>query len=548
MKELYCDKFISDEEIKNLTGKYIDEEFIMYPIIREDADVYTDTGELLFKFRKKVIKDSEKYMDLFKDLAVTSRGRGASAGPIDPERTYWKKRVLAKPSGYSTYYMNKNAQTGLQSLSKMRVNNPVYSNPMGFYEPSHFARKECRMTHHTIENYDDFFGGISYLRQLSDSYKQLNPEKYLDQIERCEKFPHLQIPDTAFSTITFNRNFRTALHQDKGDYGFGNLSVIERGQYSGGYFIIPQYGVAVDMRCGDHLCVDVHKHHANTPLYETPEQAKFNKSLSPIYKINSVIGVMGELDNFTRISMVCYLREKIADRCSGEIIPTDIEKRSNNKNELNYKYFINLEKDTHRLLAWKDTGFVRHSATRFDDMEACELFDRMISYWNIKDTHQHYAKCGCYHSHLSLLEKIVKYKMDMVLICEDDAKQVKEFPKKLKHLPRDGIIYLGGFIMNDKITSKEKIEIDHKQGINELNKDKHRMVMALSYIIPTWEIAEQIVKKLKDKERLRAWDIDLNNASPKIYYEYPAVYVESDGISSIRGKKKLHSNEHYEWK
>ena len=102
--------------------------------------------------------------------------------------------------------------------------------------------------------------------------------------------------------------------------------------------------------------------------------------------------------------------------------------------------------------------------------------------------------------------------------------------------------------MNDKITSKEKIEIDHKQGINELDKDKHRMVMALSYIIPTWEIAEQIVKKLKDKERLRAWDIDLNNASPKIYYEYPAVYVESDGISSIRGKKKLHSNEHYEWK
>ena len=169
-----------------------------------------------------------------------SHDRGASAGPIDPERTYWKKRVLAKPKGYSTYYMNKNAQTGLQTLSKMRVNNPVYSNPMGFYEPSHFARKECRMTHHTIENYDDFFGGISYLRQLSDSYKQLNPEKYKDQMERCEKFPHLQIPDTAFSTITFNRNFRTALHQDKGDYGFGNLSVIERGQYSGGYFIIPQ--------------------------------------------------------------------------------------------------------------------------------------------------------------------------------------------------------------------------------------------------------------------------------------------------------------------
>jgi hypothetical protein len=33
--------------------------------------------------------------------------------------------------------------------------------------------------------------------------------------------------------------------------------------------------------------------------------------------------------------------------------------------------------------------------------------------------------------------------MDMVLICEDDAKQVKWTPKKMKDLPRDGITYLG---------------------------------------------------------------------------------------------------------
>jgi len=548
MIELYCDKFLSDEDITNLNGSYISEDYIQYPVIHEDADVYTDTGEILFKFRKKVIKNSSEYLKYFKDLAVTSRGRGASAGPIDPERIYWKKRILAHSKGYSTYYMNKNAQTGLQTLSKMRVNNPVYSNPVGFYEPSHFAKKKCRMTHHTIENYDDFFAGKSYLEQLGESYKELNPEKYHDQMARTQKFPHLQIPDTPFSTITFNRNFRTALHQDKGDYGFGNLSVIERGQYSGGYFIIPQYGVAVDMRCGDHLCVDVHKHHANTPLYETPEQAEFNKSLSPLYKTNSEIGVMGELYKFTRISMVCYLRNNIATRCSDKYDPTDIERRSNNKHELNYKYFINLEKDTQRLTAWKDTPFVRHPATRFDDMEACELFDRMISYWNIKDTHQHYAKCGCYHSHFSLLEKIVENKMDMVLICEDDAKQVKDYPKKLKHLPRDGITYLGGFIMNKKITCKEDIKIDHKEGINELDKDKYRMVMALSYIVPTWQVAEQIVKNLKNKERIRAWDIDLSNEAPKIYYEYPAVYNESDGISSIRGKRSYHCNSNYEYK
>ena len=59
---LVCDKFISDEGIKNLNGSYIDEEFIMYPVIREDCDCFTDTGELLFKFRKNVIENSSDYM------------------------------------------------------------------------------------------------------------------------------------------------------------------------------------------------------------------------------------------------------------------------------------------------------------------------------------------------------------------------------------------------------------------------------------------------------------------------------------------------------
>ena len=42
-----------------------------------------------------------------------------------------------------------------------------------------------------------------------------------------------KIPKTCFSASSIDRNFRTALHRDAGDYkeGFGNLTVIERGKY-----------------------------------------------------------------------------------------------------------------------------------------------------------------------------------------------------------------------------------------------------------------------------------------------------------------------------
>ena len=41
--------------------------------------------------------------------------------------------------------------------------------------------------------------------------------------------PEFAIGNTAFSTVTINYSWRTALHKDAGDYmdGFGNLIVIE---------------------------------------------------------------------------------------------------------------------------------------------------------------------------------------------------------------------------------------------------------------------------------------------------------------------------------
>ena len=71
-----------------------------------------------------------------------------------------------------------------------------------------------------------------------------------------------KIKGTSFTTVTTNVNaLPPKIHKDKGDdeEGFGNLAVIENGEYSGGGTCLPQYGVGFDVRSGDVLFMDVHE-------------------------------------------------------------------------------------------------------------------------------------------------------------------------------------------------------------------------------------------------------------------------------------------------
>ena len=122
------------------------------------------------------------------------------------------------------------------------------------------------------------------------------------------------------------------MHRDAGDFrdGFGNLTVIERGKYHGGYTIFPQYGVAIDLRKNDFVAMDVHQWHCNTPIYETEDDKKYNESIEPAFKDNPEVGTAGIYEKYTRISFVCYLREKIAS-CPDNIDPRFLTKSGHSK-------------------------------------------------------------------------------------------------------------------------------------------------------------------------------------------------------------------------
>ena len=103
----------------------------------------------------------------------------------------------------------------------------------------------------------------------------MTPDQYALQRKKADQ-THFRIPDTAFTTITTNVNYQTSIHTDKGDdvEGFGNLVVIERGEYKGAETCFPQYGIGVDVRTGDTLFMDVHQPHANLPMVKSDKETK----------------------------------------------------------------------------------------------------------------------------------------------------------------------------------------------------------------------------------------------------------------------------------
>jgi hypothetical protein len=320
VKEVEVHARESDADFAKNEGKFFDTKGMT--IYDDDVDVYAiahpdDVKEgkpkrkLLAKFRKGVFSDDQVQVgwDAFRLLAIPSRNRGAAAGPIDLKGVYWSRRKPVETTGWSTKYM----QNG--KPSKMRVNNVVASGVIGNYEKTPFLGQPCRMTGYTRRGLKQYLHGIPFIEAIDREFKALVPDAHKKQKAAVSKKPMYQIADTAFSTLTVNMNFRTALHKDAGDYseGFGNLTVIEWGKYHGGETLFPRFGVGFNLRTGDFVAMDVHEWHSNNAIHVTKEDAEFNKSLPDIRTRDAETGVIGSQERYQRISFVCYFREKLSE-------------------------------------------------------------------------------------------------------------------------------------------------------------------------------------------------------------------------------------------
>lgn len=286
-------KKLTDKETEQMKGKILPKGYYD-KIYNEDIDVLTEDGKYLLRLRKNVLpqKNIEKaYNAMIKHARKLTTTRGVTGG-----------------------------DNGKAKLITM--NNPIASNIIGYFDTIGVSQKymfkqakmkapKCRQTSFTGQQVNNWKQVIPLIKDIDKQYKKLFPKEHKMQYNAAQSTKHV-IDNTAFSTITTNLNLQTAVHTDKGDYeaGFGNLVVIEKGKYNGGFTGFPQYGIAVDVRQGDFLGMDVHQYHGNEPIEKKTDDAE-------------------------RLSLVSYFREGILKKCKhDEVVPESYFEKAREKAKL----------------------------------------------------------------------------------------------------------------------------------------------------------------------------------------------------------------------
>lgn len=269
-------KILTDEKTDSIANTHIKPSQIKL-IIKDDADVYTEEdGKLLLRFRKNILP--KEHVDLFYDNVIkfakhTTTNRGNASG--SKTKSVWTNpKIMTNIFGYFDRWspMHK------YMFTKKRAKTPL-------------EVRECRFNANYPEEYKKT---LPLIQDIDRFYKQLAPEYYQRQHKKANQ-THFKISNTSFTTVTTNVNYQTTIHKDAGDdiEGFGNLAVIEQGEYTGAETCFPQYGIGVDVRTNDLLFMDVHKWHANLPIHLKSPDA-------------------------IRLSVVCYLRKKVWERTRGK--------------------------------------------------------------------------------------------------------------------------------------------------------------------------------------------------------------------------------------
>ena len=277
----------SFDEFAERSGTFIDDSEIDH-IIDYDCDAYDPDGNPLFFFRKNVLDPKlckTAYHSLRKAAAITNN-RGDAAGYFNPDQDpNFNYSGHIGRTGQRSKAFHRIKRDG--TVSKTTSAKSVESGIVGYFDRN-VRMPYCRLTAWTQNNFDQFRQAMPYIRNISDEFRNACPERWAAQKQVWdETHDDFKIKDTVFTTVTVNRNFRTAIHCDAGDFkgGLGNIAVLQAGEFTGGQTCLPRYGVGFDVRNTDVCFFNVHEWHGNLEFHAKKP--------------------------FERISIVCYYRENM---------------------------------------------------------------------------------------------------------------------------------------------------------------------------------------------------------------------------------------------
>lgn len=301
VSQILVEPVVTEEELDKISNTFVDFSIDKFKLITEDSDVYTVQNgkrKIILRFRKHVLPDNmcSTLWSSLKSVGNMQRGRSEATG-MKKDEIYSMLKSLS--TGKYIRQMNSKAPSGI----------------IGYYDNKSFMGHRriksdgvmCRLTSFSKKNIEKYEKALPIISYIDSIYEKLGGDHYKCQKDAIDKLnPDFRIENTAYTTVTVNRNFRTALHKDKGDFkgGMINLAVVSDGNdYGGCYTMLPKYGIAIDCRPSDFLIFDTYEYHCNSE--KTGE---------------------GE-----RLSLVLYLREKMLNLCPKPI--THVQYESNDTDD-----------------------------------------------------------------------------------------------------------------------------------------------------------------------------------------------------------------------
>ena len=280
MLTMNLSKMEPNEIIAPLEGHFLQAERWIDTLIETDTTVYKPDGELLLIFLKNVLPPDlcQQTFPLIKVAATVTDNRGAAGGVLQDGESYYDFHHMANNERIAALIPKLNKDGTLSSrvatihtdgtMSNQFKARQVNSGVAGFFERS-VRYPFCRQTAFTANHWEKFKQCVPFFQAVSAVFKEYGGEHYDRQCDAAMQcHPDWVIPGTVFSTVTVNKNFRTAAHFDAGDFqpGLGCLTALRRGKFSGCFFTYPQFRVGVNVGTRDVLLSNVHELHGNTEI------------------------------------------------------------------------------------------------------------------------------------------------------------------------------------------------------------------------------------------------------------------------------------------
>lgn len=175
----------------------------------------------------------------------------------------------------------------MQKTLRTPKGDEVISGVVGFMD-RYVRIPYCRACSFNAQNPDKYAALVPLFREVDRVHRELDPAGWAHGKAHADKTkPEWLIPGTSYTTVTINKNFRTAAHLDAANLHDGTCAMllIREGKFEGGNVVFPEWRFAVAMDTSDVVVFrNMKDFHGNT-------------------------AIVGKSKNYQRCTLVHYFRE-----------------------------------------------------------------------------------------------------------------------------------------------------------------------------------------------------------------------------------------------